>query len=227
MHPGASAVVRKKPSGNLHPHAHNIPQSKRLQNYSLFKSRNMIFVIFAASLTMFNQKHQQISLPDVSIQFFFASYVFLPLLISYFFYSSHFFALFSPISDSNLSASSSLPISHPAFLVQSLDQSPTPSLSVDPPLLFSQQQSLCLTPTLLSAFFYGWLWFVGAPGFRPAPYLPPCLGVTPLYPARLRYGYKKRMSNHKPKFINYSFSSLSCGADETRTRDPRRDRPVF
>ena len=38
---------------------------------------------------------------------------------------------------------------------------------------------------------------------------------------------KKRMSNIKPKLKNYSFSSLSCGADETRTRDPLRDRQVF
>ena len=76
---------------------------------------------------------------------FFASYVFLPLLILYFFYSSRFSALFSQIPDSNLSAGFSLPISHPASFIQSLDQSPTSNLSVHPPLLFSQQQSLCLT----------------------------------------------------------------------------------
>ncbi len=35
------------------------------------------------------------------------------------------------------------------------------------------------------------------------------------------------MSNIKPKLKNYSFSSLSCGMDGTRTRDPLRDRQVF
>ncbi len=39
--------------------------------------------------------------------------------------------------------------------------------------------------------------------------------------------HKKKNEQGNPKIDTYSFSSLSSGADETRTRDPLRDRQVF
>lgn len=84
---------------------------------------------------------------------FFASYVFLPLLILYFFTLPAFppssvrfpISISQPAPLSNLSSKALLPFSPTPFLIQSLDQSPTSNLSAYPPLLFSQQQSLCLT----------------------------------------------------------------------------------
>ncbi len=44
----------------------------------------------------------------------------------------------------------------------------------------------------------------------------------------LRYVYKKRMRKIKTEVLDiFSFSSLLCGMDGTRTRDPLRDRQVF
>ena len=40
-------------------------------------------------------------------------------------------------------------------------------------------------------------------------------------------GTQKKNEQGNPKIDTYSFSSLSSGADETRTRDPLRDRQVF
>ena len=52
------------------------------------------------------------------------------------------------------------------------------------------------------------------------------LGTTGFGYFRLGEWKKKKSQSIKPQDFS-CFSSLSSGADGTRTRDPRRDRPVF